>query len=359
VKTEITDLTLAAADRWFRLVDSYEWIGKDIYFLPQWYRTWEESGHGKAHCLHGKIGTLEFLYPFLINRIEDYDLPGEYFDVETAYGYGGVLLARIPSADEKKLLNKLVEEWLKDNNVVAEFMRLLPDLNSLHARVADYIPVRFDLYTDLEGLSKEMAWESLLNAKTRNMVRKAERNRLHFQVTDNLNDLFPEFVSIYLETVDRVGMDQFYYFNDSYYKSFVDNAENRILLANIRYEDQIVASSVWLLYNRILHYYLGATRNKFRNAGSSDAYLWGMLTHTLDSRVAEKIHWGGGLSLDPKDGLFRFKAKFSNRFEKVYIGKNILFPKIYDMLCEQWQRRYPGLVKKHGKKLLKYREKVL
>ena len=82
--------------------DVQEWNGflsqlpkerRDVYFTPEYYSLYEAYGDGEAQCfVFEKDGELA-LYPFLKNPITTlgYDLDKEYYDIQGAYGYNGVI----------------------------------------------------------------------------------------------------------------------------------------------------------------------------------------------------------------------------------------------------------------------------
>jgi lipid II:glycine glycyltransferase (peptidoglycan interpeptide bridge formation enzyme) len=277
--------------------------------------------------------------------------------VQTAYGYGGVLMVGPSSDHAVHEFNVLVDEWMQDHKVVAEFIRLLPDLNLKKIRKSTYVPVRKDIFLDLAGFTEESIWEKLLSSKSRNMIRKSQKENLQIFLEKDLEASFNDFVRIYQEFAQRIEMDPFYFFSDAYFRSFQIHMQDFVLLAHAKKDGKICASSVWLCYHDMIHYYLGTTDKAYTHLPCSDAYIWGVIRSMLESGVAKVIHFGGGMSMDPDDTLFRFKAKYANRSEVVYISKRIHNDSIYRMLCDQWAQKNPHLVPKHGQKLLRYRER--
>lgn len=64
------------------------------------------------------------------------------------------------------------------------------------------------------------------------------------------------------------------------------------------------------------------------------------------------FHFGGGVSSDMKDPLFKFKSGFSKENRKFYIGKKIHNQEIYDQIISIWEKNNPNKI---DKRLLKYR----
>jgi hypothetical protein len=349
-------LTLESSAEWHFLLESKPWTGKDTYFLPAWYQTWEKGGYGRAHCLQVNIGDVFFIYPFLLHAIEGYDTGERYYDVETAYGYGGVLTSGYPSAGQTAEFNTLVDRWMLDNRVVAEFIRLHPDLNNMKLREATYTPARQDVFLDLQNKTKESIWDGILSAKTRNMIRKAEKNNMEISIHKNLKKSFNDFTRVYLESARRLNYERFYWFTDMYYKAFQECMSDLAFQVNVTQDKEVIAASIWLDYGDTWHYYLAATADEYTHLPCSDLSIWKTICTALESGVPHRLHLGGGTSIDPEDALFKFKAKFSDRSEMVHIGRRVHNEPIYKILCDQWAQKYPQLVSLHRHKLLRYRE---
>ena len=66
---------------------------RDIYYTPEYYSLYEKNGDGRACCFVYEENGECVLYPFLINSVNElgYELDGEYFDIQGAYGYNGMV----------------------------------------------------------------------------------------------------------------------------------------------------------------------------------------------------------------------------------------------------------------------------
>ena len=351
----LKEFTLQSKSAWRTLVEELPWQGKDIYYLPEWYATWEESGHGQSRCLYAEIDGDQFLYPFLLREIEGYDLPRRYYDIETAYGYGGVVVCGNPPLKSIQHFNRLIDEWLAEHSVVTELVRLSPLLNHVKWRQCDYFCVRKDVFLDVPGKTGEQIWTHHLSSSTRNKIRKGEKKGLITHFSKSLEKPIDEFIPLYYESAARLKMDKFYWFSEDYFKALSNQLGGLCFTANVTLGEEVVSSSIWLQYDGTVHYFLAATGNNSTKISCSDAYFWAVISRLVDSGDCKLIHFGGGLSNDINDSLFRFKAKYGNRVEDVFIGRRIHLPEIYESLSRQWENRWPSLVPEHGHKLLKYR----
>ena len=90
-KVDIFDLGQSA--RWAECLNHLPSNVQDVYFTPAYYSLYQNYGDGEAQCfVFEKDGELA-LYPFLKNPITPlgYELDKEYYDIQGAYGYNGLI----------------------------------------------------------------------------------------------------------------------------------------------------------------------------------------------------------------------------------------------------------------------------
>jgi hypothetical protein len=102
---------------------------------------------------------------------------------------------------------------------------------------------------------------------------------------------------------------------------------------------------------RLAHYHLGASDFSWQAVRPNDFLYYAMAT-LAKGAGCERIVWGGGLSDDPSDTLFRFKTHFGGVRRGVFCGGRVIDEGAYEGLCREWEGRNPG--KKTGM-FLKYR----
>ena len=143
-----------------------------------------------------------------------------YYDLESAYGYGGFYTNSV----DQKFIEESMSLYKKrciEENIVAEFQRYHPfntfakENNSFfHFLKNDRNIAVIDL-----SLSKEDRWASY-SSNTRNILRKCEKN-----LSVKLADSFEPFLELYEETMSRHSAD-FYYFTKEYYERLFRNDNN-------------------------------------------------------------------------------------------------------------------------------------
>lgn len=321
----------------------------DINFTPEWYLTWQEHEQAIPRCIVAETDGYLFFYPFLLKPIEGYDLGNTYYDIQTAYGYGGVITNHTDVPPELiSRFNMEVNHWLTDNNVVAEFIREHPLLNHCR-RDAEYFRVRHNVY--IETSRKYIVPDK----KARQNVSKVRRNpEISIQIDSEMSHL-DEFIRLYNMNAIRLNMGSFYHFPDSYFRSVKDMLHHHARLIHIRYQDKIINTALFLFYGNKGTMHLAGSDHQYQAIRGNDLLYY--IAIELSKNIGlEILSIGGGLTTAEDDSLFRFKSKFSNFHKEVMAGKKILNPAVFDELTSQWEKKYPELKEKYRNFFLKYRQ---
>jgi hypothetical protein len=349
---ELLDLSAAALwnDCLHKLPDSRQ----DIYFTPSYYRLYEELGDGIAKCIIFTEGDNLAIYPVLLNSINKlgYVTDGEYYDLQGAYGYNGILF----SSDDRQFVKQFFvafADFCVENNVVAEFMRLHPLINN-HVLCEKYVSAIKDRETVVINLEKDY-WNCEYSSNNRNMIRKALKSGYQIQILDQPTEKdIKAFVDIYYCSMNMINADKYYYFPQKYFINMFRYFNNHVFLFNvIDPEYGIVCSAVFMQYGNYFHYHLSG-RN--RNAdNSANNYLLNKAAEFAKENGASKFHLGGGRSSADNDSLLLFKKNFSKQTIPFYLSKRVLNETVYSDIVNQWALKYPEKNRKYGNYLLKYR----
>ena len=124
-------LTLSDKDKWNKYLHKLPINQQDIYFTSEYYELYERNGDGKALCFVFEQDEEIALYPFLINSVNElgYDLDAEYYDIQGAYGYNGVVTSSYKT-NFREVFYQEFESYCNDNNIIAEFTRFHPLLGN-------------------------------------------------------------------------------------------------------------------------------------------------------------------------------------------------------------------------------------
>jgi hypothetical protein len=270
-----------------------------------------------------KEGEKEF-YNIAIKRpIEDTN----YFDLETAYGYGG-WFANTTDMDFIKKAIKVYEERCLKENIVAEFIRFHP-FNTFPKDESLFDFIRYDRDVVIVNLrkTKEERWKDY-DSTTRNKLRKAQKI-LKFSTDCSIND----FIRLYKITMDKNKASKFYYFSDDYFKSLIKNVNAKMFC--VLYKDKIVSSAVFLESKHIVSSHLSGSDYSQYIPGLND-FLFDSIFDYYSKLNKDYALLGGGKTSSKEDSLFQFKKKFSEETLPFYIGGKIFNREAYKFLAENF-----------------------
>jgi len=281
-----------------------------------------------------------------ITKIGNEDITDGYFDLETAYGYGGFYLNTDNQEFIKIALEKYEQKCLEEN-IIAEFIRFHP-FNSFPKEDQEFLNMniydRDVVYIDL-SLSKEDRWKNYAS-NTRNILRKCEKV-LVFQKSDNIE----AFIELYEKTMDKNNATDFYYFSREYYKQLISH-EN-IELYEIRQEEQMISMAFFMFGEDIGHYHLSANDYKMRKY-NANYFILDQIFDIAKNKGEKYFLLGGGTTGSKDNSLLKFKQKFSPLIKQFYISGKIYNHEIYNKYIQAWEQQS----KEEIRYFLKYRLEI-
>ena len=349
-------INLDEKEEWHQILNQFPSYLSDIYYTPEYYSIFKNYVGGKTRCFIYKDNSDYAIYPFYKNRIKksDSNLEKDYFDIEGAYGYNGVL----SSTNElkfRKSFYKTFYQFCKDQNIIADFTRYNPVLKN-HKFAEGIVEYELNRKTVLVDLSKkyEDIYYNDFSVKNRNMITKAGKTL--YAESGNTIGFYKIFISMYTYTMKRIDADKFYHFDFSFFKKLKNkfSKSSRVFIAYDKATSEAFGSIIILYDNHKGHYFLSA-RSKICNNNSVNNFLIDEAIKYLKAKNISCFHLGGGNSLDKNDSLLQFKKKFSNNLLNFYISKKIIIPEVYYYMCELWKKNNPSKIKKYDKYFLKYR----
>ena len=266
-----------------------------------------------------------------ITKIGNEDITDGYFDLETAYGYGGFYLNTDNQEFIKIALEKYEQKCLEEN-IIAEFIRFHP-FNSFPKEDQEFLNMniydRDVVYIDL-SLSKEDRWKNYAS-NTRNILRKCER-ALVFQKTDDIE----MFIELYEKTMDRNNAADFYYFSREYYEQLLDN--RNIELYEVRQDNRTISMAFFMFGGEIGHYHLSANDYEMRKY-NANYFMLDQIFEIAKNKGKKYFILGGGTTSTQDDSLLKFKQKFSKLTKRFYISGKIYNEDIYSKYKKVWEQQ--------------------
>ena len=305
----------------------------DIYFEPDYAELYETEENRaveyRFECEYGFITNL-----FLKRQI-DIKLPDEvqYFDLVTPYGYGGPVIHW--TKDKEKLIQAYMDDfgrYTEKEHIIAEFVRFHPilgngvDFKEVYKSIFDRKTVGTNLTYD-DVIAKEFSKHK------RKDIRKALKNpEIRYEVTENPSTL-QDFLKIYYSTMDRDKADDYYYFKPDYFQAMLEKFRGHITAGRVFLGDQLIAMGVYFRYGKYLHAHLSGTLSEYLDYSPANILKYALAVYGHENGY-EVIHYGGGSSRSPENGLYRFKKEFGKNTEfDFYIAKKVWNEEIYKQIC--------------------------
>ncbi len=335
---------------WNQYLDTFQLATTDIYFREEYVRLYETDTE-KAICCVVSEGDQMMLFPFLRRTFEFQGY--EYNDFETAYGYGGPVWNKADDKFKEKALKSMAER-LGKQHYIAGFVRFHPLLQNQEVfdAVGRLIADRHTVAINLDQ-SMDEVWSNEIHTKNRNVIRKAEKAGCTFVVDDKYEHL-DDFIRLYDSTMDKLSADGFYYFDNDYYKHFVEGIPNSFLGCVMNADGKIISSAIFMYSGIYGHYHLSGS-DKFQLAFSPNNLMLWEAAKELQTRGVKRFHLGGGTTGNEDDSLFLFKRRFSKDTCQFYIGKLIFNQAAYNAICTDWEQKNPEKAEHYKHHLLKYK----
>lgn len=306
----------------------------DIYFEPDYARLYEtENNKAVEYCFENEYGKISNLFMKRVIDITPAD-GRQYFDIVTPYGYGGPVIHR--ATDKEKLIASYMEDFKKyteKENIVAEFVRF-------HPIVANGVDFReaYNATYDRKTVGTNLTYDDVIGTEfskhKRKDIRKILKNPdIRFEVDEDPETL-ADFVEVYYSTMDRDGADDYYYFKPEYFQEMLDRLNGHVITGKVFLGEKLIAMGVYFRYGKYLHAHLSGTLSDYMEY--SPAYI---LKYALALYGHEKgyevIHYGGGSSSSPDNGLYKFKKDFGRTTEfDFYIAKKVWNRDAYIQICD-------------------------
>ena len=319
---------------------------RDPYFDPDYAALYLGEGESLFRFEYAKGGerftNLSIKRP--IRRIGDVAVEEGWYDLESAYGYGGYLTTSLDEAFLSEALAAYASHCRKER-IVAEFIRFhpfIPYTAELRGFFDFFIEDRPTVSVDTT-LDKEARWQTY-TSKVRRKLRKCQRDLTFFESDD-----IDTFHALYTETMRRNDAPAFYFFSKAYFQRLLERPYTRLFA--VRDEEEIVSMSFALFGPDIAHAHLSANRSeKMRLNGNY--WLFDNLFDKAREAGCRYAFVGGGRTNTPDDSLLRFKRQFGSLELPFHIAGKVFDAERYARYNRIWEERYP---QKSVKYFLKYR----
>lgn len=347
----------ATKDRseWLNILSKFPDKYNDIYFHPDYISLNCTSDDANGFLFYNIENDKVWVNPFIriksptFNNLKN-KRKKDYYDIETAYGYGGPISNILDPKWIKESFEKF-HSWTKSNNIISEFLRFHPlfDVTQHISSEYELLKNRITCSLDLNLVNEQNL--SPFKSKVKNMIKKAQQSiKAYISYEKKDFDIFKKF---YLDSMINKNAEKNIFFSPLYFeKLFKIILENGFMSVAKDKNSEIISVAIFLCGKKFCHYHLSASKNH-DYPGVNNLIIYSAALYAKKKQL-DTLHLGGGKINNEQDKLFRFKNSMSTNNHDYYIGKRINNLKIYKKLKILWKKKYPFLYDKYSNRLLCY-----
>ena len=171
-------------DYWIGLLDKFPNTLQDIYYHPEYLNLNCLKKDSEGYMFVNQHQNKIWAYPFIKIKVPNFNLDFEnknYYDLETAYGYGGP----ISNSEDLQFIKQSNTEFLKyikKNSILAEFYRFHPlfQNSNLVDESVEIIENRKTCSIKFDQIDDQISYYS---SKVRNMINRTKKNNIHSYIS--------------------------------------------------------------------------------------------------------------------------------------------------------------------------------
>ena len=324
---------MASPRREFRLMETM--VGyPDIYFEPDYARLYETEDiravEYRFECEYGVITNL-----FMKRRIDVSLYDGkEYYDIITPYGYGGPV---IHSVTDKE---RLIAAFMSDFQVYADRERIVDEFVRFHPVVGNSVDFKdaYGAVFDRKTVGTNLRYADVIEMEFSKHKRKDIRRTLklpgiRYEIDEHPTTL-DDFLDVYYSTMDRNEASDYYYFGRDYFRNMLEKLPGHIITGKVFLEEKLIAMGIYFRYGQYLHAHLSGTLSEYLEYSPANVLKYALALYGHENGY-EVIHYGGGSSSAPDNGLYLFKKEFGKNTDfDYYIARKVWNEEKYQQICE-------------------------
>lgn len=314
------------SDQWNKTVKSFS--NYSVFDLNEYQLASCEQESETPVLLLFEHGNQRAMITFLVRDIAytpsfSEKLPkGAYFDISSAYGYGGMI------SDSDYYPVEEYADYCRSKGYISDFVRF-----NLFSNFKDHYPGDVVSNSNNVVVDLEQPVESIVNdydRKVRKNIRTAERNELTV-IEDPEFQHLDAFLRIYYSTMERNEAKDNFYFPREYFATISQMKTQNASLFHVMKDEDIISSELVLYDLNYSYSFLGGTDSTYFKLRPNEL-LKDFIIKWAHSKGHKKFVLGGGYGED--DGIFFYKKCFApNEIFPFYTGRSIINSEMYSSLC--------------------------
>ncbi len=329
-------ITLDQSEEWSAIVKSFK--ETDVYFYPEYCRAFRENGDGEPMVFYledecGRVANVFLKRDLQLDRkFSALIPPGKYYDLSSAYGYGGLLVEASDHLKLQQCFDREFSAFCHENGIISDFVRFHSILGN-HKLMEGIYEIEHCRTTVFIELSKgeQYIWDDF-DCKCRNNIRKAQNSGITVEYGRDPR-LLEAFKDLYRMTMERDHAFSYYYFNKDFFNTTMEDLQDNSLIFAASYDEKVIASALVIFSDEHAHIHFAASDCEYACMRSNNVLFYEIALWAC-CQGKKNLHIGGGVCGE-EDNLFRFKKTFSktNRLP-FFIGKRIYDEAVYNELVQ-------------------------
>ena len=337
---------------WLDIISRFPVEYQDIYFHPDYVSLNCNKNNSEGFLFYNRDKDNIWINPFIKIKSPSFINFNKhnYYDIETAYGYGGPISNKLDNNFIKES-NKKFLLWVNSNNIVSEFVRFHPLFDTTYYTSSEFeiLDNRITCSLDLNKVNDDNI--SPFKSKVKNMIKKALKTT-ETSISHDKKD-FIHFRELYLDLMMNKEAEKETLFSSLYFEKLFNLILENGFMSVVKNKNlEIIAIGVLKKKKKSCHYHLSASRH-YDYPGVNNLIIYNAALHAKKNKF-DILHLGGGNINNQDDKLFKFKNSMSTNNHKYYIGKRINNMDVYKKLKNSWKKKYPILFNKYSDRLLCY-----
>jgi hypothetical protein len=334
---EVSVYSLADIDKWESIVNRL--APKHIYYSYGYNLSFLGHEMGHPYLLHGQSSIGEVIYAFYKRKIHKPKLETSYYDIKTAYGFGGTLYFPIDSnklTDLASSFDKALAAFCQQEKIVSEFIRIDPSSENYPEIYSRFYSIRKDnkhYFSRTEHSDSELLKQVDLSYHIRGI--KRDKNRGFKVYNDQSADGCNNFYKLYSSTMQRHGQKGFLNLPKSFFEKFFEVNKGKFnIFFCCNENDKPLATAIIIHNKQHVEYFLAANIRTEHNHYASHILILEVIKWARDNGF-DTFHLGGGV-----ESLRNFKSSLSNASSDYFVAYRIHLPDVYEKLISKGLEKF-------------------
>lgn len=330
-------VTFNETEKWNKIVKKFK--AYDVYYLSNYLMAFKIHGDGEPILFYYEDENIRAINVVMKRdvandkRFHEKISSNSFYDLSTPYGYGGFLIEGNSNSmkDSLKALNEEYIALCKREGIISEIVRFHPILNNSKNVSQMYDVANLGKTISLSLTSQEEIWNNL-NTNKKRWIKKAIKSGVEIY-WGRSPDLLNEFRRMYNRTMKKNNAKDYYFFNEEFYKSILNDLPYNSLIFYAVFENRTIGMVLITFANGQIHHHLSASDIDYQHLGPTNILMyeiacWGNVNGF------KTFHLGGGVG-SKEDSLYEFKKGFNKNSDCIFsIGKKIFDDEKYNSLMK-------------------------